>query len=98
EQRGSERRFCDRPLSPGDGSGGYVCDSGGAVFLVSENVWTPVERGARESAFLDDVCRGVCNFHAYALAGTADAVAIPAGGAASPACFSRSFDPDFGYS
>ena len=38
-----QRRLCHRALSPGDGGGGNVCDSGRAVFLVPENVRLPAE-------------------------------------------------------
>src|SRR6202008_1350638 len=70
---GGQRRLCDRALSFGDGRGGDVCDTGGAVFLVPEAVWLPDERETREGAFLDDVCGRLLHLYANALAGAAEA-------------------------
>ncbi len=67
-RRCGERRFRDRAFPSGDGRGGDVRDSWRTVFLVSENVRSPLERIIGEDSFLADVCRRLLRFYAHALA------------------------------
>src|SRR6516162_4276545 len=93
---GGERRLCDRALPPGDGRGGNVRDSGGAVFLVSKTVWLPDEREARQSAFLADVRGGLLHFYADALAWAVDAIESAGRRATAGAGIGGRFDSNSG--
>jgi len=66
-------------------------------FLVPETFWLPVERTTGQSAFLDDLCWRVLDFHADALAGTSDAIALAARCAAGRAGFRRRLDSHAGH-
>src|SRR5712664_2177638 len=67
-RRCRQRRFRHRPFPSRHGRRGHVCHSWRTVFLVPQTFWPPPERTARQTPFLDYLCRRLLRLHADALA------------------------------